>query len=69
MYQEGVRIEGLSNLALAGIPALLGTADVDETQKACAIGTMVPTIVGLDDGDIIPIGGIKIKALITPGHT
>eukprot|EP01046_Picozoa_sp_COSAG06_P051409 COSAG06_NODE_8375_length_2191_cov_2.235660_1_plen_417_part_10 len=69
IYQEGIRLEGLSNLALAGVPALMGSADVESTREACMIGTMAPQIVALDDGDIIPIGGIKVKALLTPGHT
>ena len=69
IYQEGIRIEGLSNLALAGVPALMGRADVEPTVKACMLGTMSPQIIALDDGDVIPIGGIKVKAMVTPGHT
>jgi glyoxylase-like metal-dependent hydrolase (beta-lactamase superfamily II) len=69
MYQEGIRLEGLSDLALAGVPALMGRADVEPTREACMLGTMSPQIVALDDGDVIPIGGIKVKALLTPGHT
>ena len=69
IYQEGIRLEGLSNLALAGVSAFLGAADVEATLKACSLGTMTPQIVGLYDGDIIPIGGLKVKAMLTPGHT
>lgn len=69
MYQEGIRLEGLSNLALAGVPALMGRADVEPTREACMLGTMSPQIIALDDGDVVPIGGIKVRALLTPGHT
>eukprot|EP01045_Picozoa_sp_COSAG04_P015207 COSAG04_NODE_1187_length_7847_cov_3.494579_2_plen_484_part_00 len=71
---EGLVLEGLANLALAGVPAFMGTDDVESAQNVCSLPSresplMVPQIVGLDDGDVLPIGELKVKAMHTPGHT
>jgi hydroxyacylglutathione hydrolase len=68
-YSDQVRLEGLSNLAISGVPTYVGDADVESTVEQCALGEMVPRVRGLSDGDIIQVGGLQVRAILTAGHT
>lgn len=64
-----MRLEGLSDLALAGVPIYMGADDVEATVSQCSLGEMVPRIHALSDGHIVQVGGVALRAIHTPGHT
>jgi hypothetical protein len=56
-----VRLEGLSDLALAGVPVCMGAGDAEATASQCSLGEMEPRIRGLSDGDVVQVNSVTIS--------
>jgi hypothetical protein len=59
--RQDVRLEGLSDLALAGVPVCMGAGDAEATASQCSLGEMEPRIRGLSDGDVVQVNSVTIS--------
>ena len=59
-------IDGVDELVRAtGAPVYVGAGEAENVRQAAPTAKVIP----VSDGDRIPLGGLSVEALATPGHT